>query len=83
MSWLWWGLAAWILTDLAIAAAWARHRTRQKRREEIRERLAEVGRQHRQAQVHRDVAAVREARQRLTQAAQRIPHQTRRTEEDR
>ncbi|MFZ3473142.1 hypothetical protein ACODT3_10590 [Streptomyces sp. 4.24] len=81
MSWLWWGLAAWIATDLAAASWWARHRSREKRAEEIQDRLREIGRRHREAQVHRDVATVREARQRITHTA-RIPHQTRRTEED-
>lgn len=45
MSWLWWGLGAWIAVDIAAAALWAAHGRRVKRRQEIRNTLRSIGRE--------------------------------------
>ncbi|MFF1341083.1 hypothetical protein ACFVYT_24720 [Streptomyces sp. NPDC058290] len=84
MSWLWWGLAAWIAFDLAAAAWWARHRSREKRRQEIRDALQAIGRERaREAALERNLTIALAGRRRIVQAAlDQIPHQTRRTEED-
>lgn len=85
MSWLWWGLGAWIVCDLAAAAWWARHRSRKKRREEVRQQLREIGRLRAvEASAERDITFAQAARRRLVDAAalhNTIPHQTRRTED--
>lgn len=84
MSWLWWGLAAWIAMDLAACAWWARHRSREQRRQEIRDELQGIGRGHaHHADLRRDHRATLAGRQRIVQAAlDHIPPQNRRTEED-
>jgi hypothetical protein len=87
MSWLWWGLAAWIAFDIVAAGLWARHRSREKRHEAIRTELRVLGHGHAlDAYLTRDHRAALAGRRRIVQAAlDHIPPQTRgprRTEED-
>lgn len=90
MSWLWWGLGAWIAMDLLIAAAWSRHRRREKqleaRSDAVRQQLKEIGRLRQiEADRERDITYAQATRQRLVAAAAlrtTIPHQTRRTEDN-
>ncbi|MEU9415214.1 hypothetical protein [Streptomyces sp. NPDC048272] len=83
MSWLWWGLGAWITVDIAGAALWAAHRRRAKRRQEIRNTLRSIGRERaREAALERDLTIALAGRRRIVQAAlDRIPQQPDRTEE--
>lgn len=84
MSWLWWGLGAWIAFDVVAAGLWARHRSREKRRQEIRDELQAIGRERaHEASLERNLTIALAGRRRIVQAAlDRIPHQTRRTEEN-
>lgn len=84
MSWLWWGLATWIVMSVAISAAWARHRSHEKRRQEIRAALQAIGRERaHETALERDFTIALAGRRRIVQAAlDQIPHQTRRTEDD-
>ncbi|MFD5678395.1 hypothetical protein [Streptomyces sp. NPDC127040] len=80
MSWLWWGVATWIAFDLIAAALWSAHRTRVKRRHEIRTTLRTIS--HGRAP-RRNPHIALAGRRRIVQAAlDQIPSQTRRTEED-
>lgn len=84
MSWLWWGLGAWIAFDVAAAGFWARHRSREKRRQALRDELRAIGYGYAlDAYLGRDHRATLAGRRRIVQAAlDQIPHQTRRTEGD-
>lgn len=80
MSWLWWGLAAWIGAALAAVTWWARHRSLEKTAA-IEQQLRRIG----DAPSSRDLAAARNARLRVVQAAAlrtNIPTQPRRTEDN-
>jgi hypothetical protein len=84
MSWLWWGLGAWIAFDIAAAALWSAHRARVKRRQDIRNALQAIGRERaREAALERNLTLALAGRRRIVQAAlDQIPHQTRRTEDN-